>query len=149
MKKSLIILVALIVLFAMPAFASTPQPENTPTPTEEDTTFLGLEQLSEEQMLEIMGLAIVFEGVKLDQAIGFKTSDIIKIGTKTIIQTFEEVYMTGYDTIYLFYTPNGKLYSVLCVGFGGTAVIYIFTKDGTTSTTLTGTHIFNGYTIVY
>lgn len=40
----------------------TPQPENAPTPLEEDTMFLGLEQVSEEELLEIIGSVITGGG---------------------------------------------------------------------------------------
>jgi len=35
--------------------ASTPQTENAPAPTKEDTMFLGLEQMSEEKLIDIVG----------------------------------------------------------------------------------------------
>jgi len=55
MKKSIIFLKVLISFFAFPVFVSTPKPENAPAPTSEDTMFLGLEQLTIEELLEIIG----------------------------------------------------------------------------------------------
>jgi len=57
MKRSIIILLVLIAFFAIPALAGTPQPENAPATTSEDTMFLGLEQLTLEQLLNIIGNA--------------------------------------------------------------------------------------------
>ncbi len=55
MKRSIIILLALIVLVGMPVLASTPEQENTPLDSE-DELFLGqMSQLSEEDLIEIIG----------------------------------------------------------------------------------------------
>lgn len=61
MKNCFILLIGLIVLFSMPVFASTPQQENAPAPSSEDTMFLGLEQVSEEELLEIIGDVVFHE----------------------------------------------------------------------------------------
>jgi len=55
MKKSIILLLGLVLLFAIPALASTPENENAPVPTSEDQQFMDLTQLSEDQMIEING----------------------------------------------------------------------------------------------
>ncbi len=58
MKRSITILLALIVLFAMPVLASTPEQENAPLASE-DELFLGeMSQLSEEELINIEGNVI-------------------------------------------------------------------------------------------
>ncbi len=65
MKRSIIISVALIVLFAMPVLASTPEQENAPLASE-DELFLGeMSQLSEEELINIVG-NIVNSGTQPD-----------------------------------------------------------------------------------
>ncbi len=55
MKRNIIFLLVLIAFFAIPALAGTPKPENAPAPTSEDTMFLGLEQISDEELMLING----------------------------------------------------------------------------------------------
>ena len=55
MKRSIILLMALIVLCAMPILASTPEQDMVLIVDEGDGDFSGLEQVSDEQMGEIFG----------------------------------------------------------------------------------------------
>jgi hypothetical protein len=58
MKKTIIIILAMLFFIAIPAFASTPENENAPVPTSEDQQFMGLTQLTEEELLDIIGNVI-------------------------------------------------------------------------------------------
>ena len=55
MKRSIILLMALIVLCALPVLASTPEQDMVLIVDEGDEDFSGLEQVSDEQMGEIFG----------------------------------------------------------------------------------------------
>ncbi|MCR4422904.1 MAG: hypothetical protein NUV32_10590 [Exilispira sp.] len=55
MKKSIILLLGLVLLFAIPVFASTPENENAPAVASEDQQFIGLTTLSEEELVGITG----------------------------------------------------------------------------------------------
>jgi hypothetical protein len=55
MKRSIIILIALVLLVSLPVFASTPTQENAPAATSEDTMFLDMMQLSEEELMGVEG----------------------------------------------------------------------------------------------
>jgi hypothetical protein len=59
MKKSIILLLGLVLLFAIPILASTSTNENAPVPTSEDQQFMGLTTLSEEELMEIIGLIAI------------------------------------------------------------------------------------------
>jgi len=50
MKRTIIILIALILIVSLPVFASTPEEENAPAATSEDSMFMDLTQLSEEEL---------------------------------------------------------------------------------------------------
>ena len=56
MKRSIIILIALVIFMAVPVLASTPEQENAPIADEEYIFLLDLTQLSEEQLINIFGL---------------------------------------------------------------------------------------------
>ena len=58
MKKTIIIILAMLFFIAIPALASTPTNENAPVPTSEDQQFMGLTQLTEEELLDIFGNVI-------------------------------------------------------------------------------------------
>ena len=55
MKSSIIFLMALIVLCALPVFASTPEQDMVLIVDEGDGEFSGLEQVSDEQLVEVEG----------------------------------------------------------------------------------------------
>ncbi len=55
MKKSIILLLGLVLLFAIPTLASTPEDENAPAMTSEDQQFMGLTTISEEELMGIEG----------------------------------------------------------------------------------------------
>jgi hypothetical protein len=55
MKKTIIIFLAMVFFMAIPTLASTPENENAPAMTSEDQQFMGLTQLSEEELLDIIG----------------------------------------------------------------------------------------------
>ncbi|HPO60558.1 MAG TPA: hypothetical protein PLN45_03320 [Exilispira sp.] len=55
MKRSIIFLMALIVLCAFPVFASTPEQDMVLIVDEGDGEFSGLEQVSDEQLVEVEG----------------------------------------------------------------------------------------------
>ena len=55
MKRYLIFLMALIVLCAFPVFASTPEQDMVLIVDEGDGEFSGLEQVSDEQLVEVEG----------------------------------------------------------------------------------------------
>ncbi len=55
MKRSIIFLMALIVLCAMPILASTPEQDMVLIVDEGDGDFSGLEQVSDEQLVEVEG----------------------------------------------------------------------------------------------
>ena len=55
MKRSIILLMALIVLCAMPILASTPEQAMVLIVDEGDGEFSGLEQVSDEQLVEVEG----------------------------------------------------------------------------------------------
>ncbi|MCR4422890.1 MAG: hypothetical protein NUV32_10520 [Exilispira sp.] len=61
MKKSIILLLGLVLLFAIPTLASTPENENAPAQTSEDQQFMGLATLSEEELMEIEGNHVIYE----------------------------------------------------------------------------------------
>jgi hypothetical protein len=65
MKRSIIILIALVLIISLPVFASTPEEENAPTATSEDGMFLDMTQLSEEELNKILG-NIVNSGTQPD-----------------------------------------------------------------------------------
>jgi len=62
MKNSIILLLGLVLLFAIPALASTPENENAPAMTNEDQQFIGLTTISEEELIEIYGNAEAING---------------------------------------------------------------------------------------
>ncbi|MCR4422913.1 MAG: hypothetical protein NUV32_10635 [Exilispira sp.] len=55
MKRSIIILIALVLLTSLSVFASTPEEENAPVATSEDAMFLDMTQLSEVDLMGIEG----------------------------------------------------------------------------------------------
>ena len=55
MKRSIIFLMALIVLCAMPVLAGTPEQDMVLIVDEGDGEFSGLEQVSDEQLVEVEG----------------------------------------------------------------------------------------------
>ncbi|MCR4422922.1 MAG: hypothetical protein NUV32_10680 [Exilispira sp.] len=62
MKRSIIILIALVLFISLPVFASTPEEENAPAATSEDSMFMDLTQLSEEELMRVEGNAIPLNG---------------------------------------------------------------------------------------
>jgi hypothetical protein len=73
MKNSIIFLLGLVLLFSIPTLASTPENENAPAMTSEDQQFMGLTQLSEEELMKISGNII------LDQTTGEPPTNTIVI----------------------------------------------------------------------
>jgi len=69
MKRSIIILIALVLIVSLPVFASTPTQENAPTATSEDGMFLDMAQLSEEELMGVEGNKVVFEDAVVDHII--------------------------------------------------------------------------------
>jgi predicted ATP-grasp superfamily ATP-dependent carboligase len=69
MKKSIILLLGLVLLFAIPALASTPENENAPAMTSEDQQFMGLTTLSEEELMGVEGNHVIYETTKPDDYI--------------------------------------------------------------------------------
>ncbi len=65
MRKSIILLLGLVLLFAIPALASTPENENMPAPTSEDQQFMGLAALSEEELINITGNQLIINDPSL------------------------------------------------------------------------------------
>ncbi|MFN3411509.1 MAG: hypothetical protein ACK4YF_05065 [Exilispira sp.] len=66
MKRSIIILLSLIVLWVVPVLASTPCQENAPMASQEDSLFLlDISQISEEELNKIIG-NIVNSGTQPD-----------------------------------------------------------------------------------
>ncbi|MCR4421547.1 MAG: hypothetical protein NUV32_03600 [Exilispira sp.] len=61
MKRSIIILIALVLIVSLPVFASTPTEENAPTATSEDTMFLDMTQINEEELTHIFGQVQIAE----------------------------------------------------------------------------------------
>jgi len=55
MKKSIILLLGLVLLFAIPTLASTPTNENAPAQTSEDQQFLDLLIISTDELIELDG----------------------------------------------------------------------------------------------
>ena len=55
MKKTIIIILAMLFFIAIPAFASTPENENAPAPTSEDQQFLDLLIISTDELIELDG----------------------------------------------------------------------------------------------
>jgi len=74
MKRSIIILIALILIVSLPVLASTPTQENAPNATSEDTMFLDMTQLSEEELMAISGNVIKDDGSSPEGA--FESEDI-------------------------------------------------------------------------
>jgi hypothetical protein len=74
MKRSIIILIALVLIISLPVFASTPEEENAPTATSEDGMFLDMTQLSEEELMAIIGNVIKDDGSSPEGA--FESEDI-------------------------------------------------------------------------
>jgi hypothetical protein len=66
MKKTIIIILAMLFFIAIPILASTPENENAPVPTSEDQQFMGLTQLSEEDLLTIIGNVITSDSITYD-----------------------------------------------------------------------------------
>jgi len=61
MKRSIIILIALVLFISLPVFTSAPTQENTPMKTIEHGMFLDMTQLSEEELMGIEGNRTIIE----------------------------------------------------------------------------------------
>jgi hypothetical protein len=61
MKRSLIFFISLIVLCAMPVFASTPEQDMVLIVDEGEQDFSGLQQVSDEEMAQVEGDRVIFE----------------------------------------------------------------------------------------
>ncbi|MCR4421546.1 MAG: hypothetical protein NUV32_03595 [Exilispira sp.] len=116
MKRTIIILIALVLFISLPVFASTPEEENAPVPTSEDGLFLDMTQLTEDQMIDIYGNAfsLMSDGasnVTITGGSGIKsgsknesttTSSGVSGGTNGLTGTASEGKTNGTSTDYIF-----------------------------------------------
>jgi len=126
MKKMLIILMALVAFVSITAFGSEPTDENAPIPTEEDIFLSDLSQLSEEELMYIIGTleAIDANGETLynqntGHIINFNTGKKykrIEIPVGTLISVVGGLTICG-GTIIGFFNPE-KGGVVIVVGMG-------------------------------
>jgi hypothetical protein len=99
MKRTIIILIALVLFVSLPVFASTPTEENAPIPTSEDGMFLDFIILNEEEMIYINGQYAYFDSNPLLIPDEWVNTTIIVVYNNNGSTTIYEAYDYNNDGI--------------------------------------------------